>query len=1311
MAPGRKRGGGSKAASARRQWKIGDLVLAKVKGFPAWPATVSEPEKWGYPPDWKKVLVYFFGTQQIAFCNPSDVEAFTEEKKESLVGKRHGKGADFARALREIIDCYEKLKKESTRSDLMYEMPTETHSCQTMKQVVGDSSGRNCSTKIGTTGAVEEISFDEKMPSKEPNGMVEGMHFSNTPSRRKLDSLRPRICTTQKRSSSSSLRNDTLRRSQRTRKLLDDANMDGVGSPTSFSNDSFEEIDSEIVTADSDSSSFNEGSSVESGCKLEPRSLEHCEGEVEFDHKLDFRGNAVILKKKRKPNRKRFPNVSTAATADPFKETISETQMVVSGHKVLNNVEKPTESFVKSIKEDGDEHLPLFKRARVRMSRASPVKELDVSVQVEDKRTEVCNAPREQCTLSFHEGDSSIAQNLPTSNTSPVKVEQFCNKKFGGSVAGESALPPSKRLHRALQAMSANTSEDNQRNFGGLSKINNSIGGCSSVGYCSGSLDSCDVDNESGKERVEKLLINASNDDSTQLTTGTAVPADILEIKPANVGEIQAKVESRNGDLVKISINHSDMPSAPVACVNDNHKFDGSDFSKPSGKSACETHPLCSDSFESNKIATNLSKINDIAHMLALEVKCGETNSVSQHSLDETKRDNEISKAEEGIRMILKDASAISPPENIMSSLHQEMHLSCSSSISDDQLGEKPVSITLSSSSLTEGLDSSARASPPNTSVCNTSKSDGFVLDKPKVADKVSSKREASAALAYFESILGALTRTKESIGRATRVAIDCAKFGVATKVVEILSSVLECESSLHRRVDLFFLVDSIVQSSRSLKGDIGAIYPLAIQTVLPRMLAAAAPPGSCSLENQRQCLKVLKVWQERRLLPESVIRPHITELESLSSFSSGGVVSRRSLRTERTFDDPLREMDGMMVNEYGSNSSIQLPGFCMPPMLKAAVDSDGEGFEAVTPEHTATESEGQEYVVQSIEKHRCILEAVEGELEMEDVAPPNEDEIPAISNGPRMDTEQVSDYPVINHVQTQPPFPKDLPVTTPTILLSPQPPPPSLPPPPLPSLSPPPLPPLPPPPPPSLPPPPSQPPPPPPPLPPAPASFVSPVASDSISKGVHSKFSSSSEIKKDILEESALQKPIKARAEPRISDADQHQAADRRGIHPFSSESARHQSVWTANNLPPADGTFKKNSRLRPPHPAPSNQFSYIQTDQQAQATRNAHHSYPNRFHHAHNNIDNVDLYRGRDAGEYWRSSSLHSGTCYEDCDRVPYDAGPYTSPRHRGYRDHRWAHHPSRPMNYREFLPHRIHSEGPFPITNRGSKYWRPR
>ena len=42
MAPSRRRGVSKAAAAAAacRQFQVGDLVLAKVKGFPAWPATV-----------------------------------------------------------------------------------------------------------------------------------------------------------------------------------------------------------------------------------------------------------------------------------------------------------------------------------------------------------------------------------------------------------------------------------------------------------------------------------------------------------------------------------------------------------------------------------------------------------------------------------------------------------------------------------------------------------------------------------------------------------------------------------------------------------------------------------------------------------------------------------------------------------------------------------------------------------------------------------------------------------------------------------------------------------------------------------------------------------------------------------------------------------------------------------------------------------------------------------------------------------------------------------------------------------------------
>lgn len=73
------------------------------------------------------------------------------------------------------------------------------------------------------------------------------------------------------------------------------------------------------------------------------------------------------------------------------------------------------------------------------------------------------------------------------------------------------------------------------------------------------------------------------------------------------------------------------------------------------------------------------------------------------------------------------------------------------------------------------------------------------------------------------------------------------------------------------------------------------------------------------------------------------------------------------------------------------SNSSIQLPGFCMPPMLKdddGGIDSDGESFEAVTPEHNDGNHDGERNLISTVEKRSHILEDVDGELEMEDVSP-----------------------------------------------------------------------------------------------------------------------------------------------------------------------------------------------------------------------------------------------------------------------------------------------------------------------------------
>lgn len=133
---------------------------------------------------------------------------------------------------------------------------------------------------------------------------------------------------------------------------------------------------------------------------------------------------------------------------------------------------------------------------------------------------------------------------------------------------------------------------------------------------------------------------------------------------------------------------------------------------------------------------------------------------------------------------------------------------------SDDRMCEKGILGIRSSPTLTDGVDCIPQGSPPNSPVCNVSTSDSSNIphngscspdvhlhQKQSLSGPVDESKDGSvatqqsrsmgksteakhAALLYFEAMLGTLTRTKESIGRATRIAIDCAKFGIAAKVL-----------------------------------------------------------------------------------------------------------------------------------------------------------------------------------------------------------------------------------------------------------------------------------------------------------------------------------------------------------------------------------------------------------------------------------------------------------------------------------------------------------------------------------------------
>ncbi|KAL4325155.1 hypothetical protein GQ457_11G002770 [Hibiscus cannabinus] len=1390
MAPGRRKGASKAAASAaaRRQWKVGDLVLAKVKGFPAWPATISEPEKWGYSSDRKKVLVYFFGTQQIAFCNPADVEAFTEEKKQSLLIKRQRKGADFVRAVQEIIGSYEKSKTHdqvnncnsddrvtqancgnsvdsSASKDLTdtceatMEFPLET------SNAVTNQNDPSLATEVTQAeakidGTCEKESIPEQAPDtvlvKETPALTtyssrkrsRGLQFQKSIAQKKAAQVR-RVRSSSRVESSRfqnfmKLSNDARtafdistnvfpngspRRNKRFRKSAEASESDDVDSPVLMSNGSIDDNGSEIATVDSDGGSLNEGSTVDSSCKPEHSDnvLECLQGNVELSKGLDFQIKAVVIKKKRK----RFRKLMNNDPAEPPARMDKEANLDIGINNTRQNLQNTYEnSNNQCSKDDGDEHLPLLKRARVRMGKLAAAGEANCFLPIDEKHvnegavnsleqlspSSSCHddSPIDRHSLDLKEalvivspskGDFQVQGSRPE-GPEPLKLER---NQLGCLAGREAALPPSKRLHRALEAMSANAAEEDQTCAETLLKMETSDGQCHNSpmrsdshitikdkevkGLEQGGMDSV-VNNDSGIFSMpnpmpsEKLAKSSLESDiCSQLADSPNSPKNELD-KDVLVGSMNHVHEGKSLEYL------SPIPGKSHAanCGFSDQQLlskDDSDI-EPIGLSSCRA--------ESPNGLLNTSEHTDMslepitANEKTCKISPQDGSNVFQCDAQHTGHEKS-----ESLKSQTDDNSLVHSISEVPEAFQTDQRRMTTSMICDDN-SDKDVRIRLSPSSVDE-VDSPARVSPSNASNFHVStsesaniiqsngycspnvqsrsnkslsvsiaddegKADSVVSERPKSVSKFSNHTEAHAALSSFENTLAVLTRTKESIARATRIAIDCAKFGVSAKVVEIIARNLESESSLHRRVDLFFLVDSITQCSRGLKGDVGGVYLSAIQAALPRLLSSAAPHGPSAHENRRQCLKVLRLWLERKILPESVVRHHMRELDSFSVSSSGGPFSRRTARTERPFDDPVRDMEGMLVDEYGSNSSFQLPGFCMPRILKdededEGSDSDGGSFEAVTPEHDSRIPEEHE-ANPAIEKRRHILEDVDGELEMEDVAP-SEIEMSSATAAAGVNASQASGQQGDQHFSLPfaPPLPHDVPPSSP-------PPPPTLPPPPPPN---------------------------PPPCP----------ISDHYANGVNSTIHTSIHIRQDDLRSTVPYHEHESRDLPVPMQVSEFSTS-------FNSYSGH-----PMNNIQQTDGpNFHHNDYPpRPPHPLPSSQFSYGNSGPHMNPMRDAHAPpppYSNRYYPP--NMEGGNYYNSHERmqsasnepRDSWRfPPPPFCGPQYADNPEAPYGYGLYGGPQCEPtrYSNQGWGFHPP-PMNHRNSIPVRPHPEAPS---------WRPR
>lgn len=150
----------------------------------------------------------------------------------------------------------------------------------------------------------------------------------------------------------------------------------------------------------------------------------------------------------------------------------------------------------------------------------------------------------------------------------------------------------------------------------------------------------------------------------------------------------------------------------------------------------------------------------------------------------------------------------------------------------------------------------------------------------------------------------------------------------------------------------------------------------------------------------------------------------------------------------------------------------------------------------------------------------------------------------------------------------------------------------------------------------------------------------------------------------KDNLRETIFQQCAVAQVHPTVSDAIHCQPSDSRELRaegpmkvldvassrPSSTGAVRHPPFGLSNGVQPHDGASGKGFHLRPPHPAPSNQFSYVQADQR----RDIATPYSSVLHMQ--NGDNRSFPRDRNGmkatrheiGESWMAPSHYSGKAF---------------------------------------------------------------
>ncbi|KAL9681001.1 hypothetical protein QQ045_012782 [Rhodiola kirilowii] len=1057
MPPGRKKG--ATKADNLAKFSVGDLVLAKVKGFPAWPAKISRAEDWKREPDQKKVFVHFFGTGEIAFVAPADVQVFNVEARKSLLARLQGKSIKyFAKAVREICDAHDKPNSQdpissSENGSMTSEGPLEV-------QV-------NAQTEEACAAAVlrDDDCLDES--GKEPQNLhIDGNESVTDHSMTKFDDTKASIGaqSPSKIASTEVSNNHTPLGEDVTRHQSKDTLMKSTDKPKSayytkgsrikklkLETDGFEgvtnneNIDSKQkeVICDGDSGKAAEecmrkkATNNKSATESLPAALKSDSEAADVKKKgslvkskkvLKVEGKADVPKNQMRDDlsgRKRKAQL-VSKKADVADTDLSCPDSVKSNGEISDEGgKKPQVKRRKvdpsSVTEEKDEKHP---ETNLR-DQTSAVPETG-NVEDGDSNVETAFALTKECVLALEASSASVRTSekkvidkatpdvLPSTDPKPLS-NLSRTKRRAVCIVGDVEERPRTPVHRGSSQKAK--------------AVTPAVGPCVKLDGLNGRSKASQRHNEDCTKSGTTPLGRCSKS-SKLLIESTDSPEDMVKIKSKGNTSLPVSHAPRRTEFEKLidstgdqALGSSQAPlNADAKKIMENQKgIDMSSKIMSSGdlkKTQVEVSGSQSVGMSKagNPTLRNKSTPGDRPKITSkvrpkLNQAATETLTEKRSSLVGIQRvdiedpssvlnESRMSESDKSMRLLIAAAQAkrtaarsqsIAHPVNTMfDPVGSVVHKNSSPGMMEDLRRVNSMTATLSPSMFA--------AQNPSEPQIGTEKHEGRVSSSHQsTRGSLSGGTEAAVARDAFEGMIETLSRTKESIGRATRLAIDCAKYGIATEVVELLIRKLENEPNLHHRVDLFFLVDSIMQCSHNQKGIAGASYATTVEGALPRLLSAAAPSGSGARENRRQCLKVLRLWLERKIFPATVLRRYMDDIGVSNGDASGSTSFKRPSRAERSVDDPIREMEGMLVDEYGSNAAMQLPSFLTSRIFEDEDDNLLSTLSKISDEAAQTSDENQELLVaRSSDTRSCTPKNLNGELEMEDVFGQRKDDCPS---------------------------------------------------------------------------------------------------------------------------------------------------------------------------------------------------------------------------------------------------------------------------------------------------------------------------